>query len=120
MKYCGLIGFSDTQRKDDSDDVWVGSITERLYYGDVVRNIKRNEPTTSLNDDINIRNEISIIADPFAYEHFFDIKYIHWMGTRWNVKSVDVQRPRLILTVGGVYNGPLPKRIIEDTSEDSR
>lgn len=117
MKYCGLIGFAET--KKTSLDVFEEQITERKYYGDVIKNVKQYETTDTLNDNINVRNSISIIADPFAYEHFFNMRYICWMGSRWIIKNVDVQRPRLILTIGGVYNGPLPKQIIENTPSDT-
>lgn len=107
MKYCGMIGFADTV--ETAKDVWTEIITERMYYGDVVKNTKRYDTTENLNDDINIRNNFSIIADPFAYDHFFNMRYIHWMGSRWKITNIEVQRPRLVLTVGGVYNGPIPK-----------
>jgi hypothetical protein len=59
----------------------------------------------NLNDNMNINNRISILADPFAYQNFHTIKYINWMGAKWKVGSVEVQSPRLILAIGGVYNG---------------
>lgn len=65
----------------------------------------KRESGETLSDDVSISNMISIIADPYAYENFFAVKYVEWQGVKWNVKSIDVQPPRLVLTIGGVYNG---------------
>lgn len=80
-------------------------IIEYPYYGDVIRYTKRFQTGSGVNDDLNIDNQISIVADPFAREHFHEIAYILWMGAAWKVSSVEVQFPRLILSIGGVYNG---------------
>ena len=76
-----------------------------MYYGELIRNTRKLQSTEYLNDDINISNEISILADPFAYANFHSMRYVDFMGAKWKIISVEVQYPRLILTVGGVYNG---------------
>lgn len=86
------------------DDV----ITEISYYGDVIRNSRRLQEGEKVNSDLSVGNSISIVADAYANEHFFAIRYVKWAGTRWIVENVDVQSPRLILRLGGVYNGPTP------------
>lgn len=101
-KYYGLIGYGTT--RETRPGVWEKDITERNYYGDVLQFTRRLEPGGNLNDDLNINNKISIVADPFAYENFHAILYISWMGIKWKVTNVEVQYPRLILTIGGVYN----------------
>lgn len=80
-------------------------ITTRSYYGDVNRNIRRLQATDNLNDDIQINNEFSIVADPYATENFHAIRYVEYMGIKWKVSAVEVRYPRLILNAGGVYNG---------------
>jgi len=102
-KFYGVIGYSVTE--ETSPGVWTESITERNYYGDVIRNTRRWQSGEGLNDNLTINNIISIVADPFAYQHFHAIRYIKWMGTSWKIDNIEVQRPRLILTIGGVYNG---------------
>lgn len=103
-KWYGTIGYAET--KQTSPGVWRDEITERKYSGDVIRNSNRwSASSESTNDDLNINNQISILADPFAYQNFHSMKYIEFMGAKWKITSVDVQRPRLILTIGGVYNG---------------
>lgn len=86
--------------------VWKDTITEVYYYGDVVRNTRRLEPGDQVNNDLTVGNSISIVADAYANEHFHAIRYIKWAGTLWTVKEVEVRSPRLLLRLGGVYNGP--------------
>lgn len=106
-KFYGAIGFSNTTNENSQPGVWEESIHERNYYGDVTKNTRRYDTNSeSINDNLNINNLISIVADAYAYDHFFAIKYITWMGIKWKVTSIEVQHPRLILTIGGVYNGP--------------
>lgn len=108
-KFYGIVGYAQTEEVDPG--VWEEVVVERNYFGDVTRNTRRWEKGESINDDLNINNLISIVADAFAYQHFFAIRYVKWMGSRWKVTNVEVQRPRLILTIGGVYNGPEKEEI---------
>ena len=103
MKYCGKIGFAMGD-EESAPGVWTEQITERTYYGDLIRNTRRLQSSGNIIDNILISNEISIIADPFAYENFHAIRYAMYMGTKWKVTNVDVQRPRLTLSLGEVYN----------------
>ena len=101
-KFFGIIGFAET--KETAPGVWTEEISEREYYGDVLSLNRKLETGEHLNDDININNRISILADPFAFERFSSIRYVSWMGAKWKVSNVEVQYPRLILSIGGVYN----------------
>lgn len=101
-KWCGIIGYAE--QVETTPGVWSEQVTERKYYGDVIRNNRRLQSAGKLNDDINVGNEISIIADPFANNNFHSMRYVEYMGTKWKVTTVDVQYPRLILSLGGVYN----------------
>ena len=103
MKYCGKIGFAMGD-KESAPGVWTEQITERTYYGDLIRNTRRLQSSGNIIDNIQITNQISIVADPFAYENFHAIRYATYMGTKWKVTSVDVQRPRLTLDLGEVYH----------------
>lgn len=102
-KYYGNVGYAKTE--EIAPGVWKNVITEKPYKGDVLSIVRRWESGEQLNDNITINNRISIVADAFAYSNFGAIRYVSWMGTLWRVTSVEVQRPRLILTIGGVYNG---------------
>lgn len=103
-KFYGKIGYAIT--KETKPGVWTEELVEKDYFGDLLRNISRRyENSGGVNDNIRISNDISIIADAFAYENFSYIRYVNFMGAKWIVANVEVQHPRLILTLGGVYNG---------------
>lgn len=101
-KFSGPIGYAVTE--ETRPGVWEERITERYYRGDVTRNTRRLQSSDKLNDDIEISNEISILADPFANGNFHAMRYVGFMGAKWKISNVEVQYPRLILTLGGVYN----------------
>ena len=102
-KFYGPIGYAES--KETKPGVWTEEIIERIYVGDLNRNTRRLQTTDQLNDDINIANEISIVADPYAKDHFYAMRYAKFAGTAWKITNVEERYPRLILTLGGVYNG---------------
>ena len=102
-KFYGVIGYAVT--KETAPGVWTEEIAEQSYYGDLTRNMRRLQDSGDLNDDINVANEISIVADPYANANFHSMRHVAFMGAKWKISKVEVQYPRLILTLGGVYNG---------------
>ena len=102
-KWFGAIGFAETV--ETVPGVWEEKIIERNYYGDLIRNKRLLQNASQVNDNINVANEISIVADPFANNHFHSMRYAEFMGAKWKISNVEVQYPRLILTIGGLYNG---------------
>lgn len=102
-KWFGTIGFADTV--EIRPGVWEEQITEAKYYGDVMKNSRILQTGDQVNDNINIANQFSIVADPFAKNHFHKMRYIEYLGAKWKISTVEDQRPRLILTIGGLYNG---------------
>lgn len=102
MKFYGSIGYAITT--ETRPGVWIPENVERDYYGDIIRFSSRSDTPNKVNDDITLSNQISIIADPFAYQNFHCMKYITYMEAKWKITNVEVQHPRLILSVGGIYN----------------
>lgn len=107
-RFYGEVGYGVTVEDPAGSGVWVDQITENSYFGDVIRDTRNLDKAEKLHNDISVSNSISIIADKFAIENYFLIKYIRWNGVLWTVTDVEVQRPRLILRLGRVYNGPTP------------
>lgn len=101
-KWYGKIGYGVTE--ETSPGVWTEEIVERQYYGDIIRNLRRLETSDQVNDNVSVSNEISIVSDPYAFENFHSIRWVEFMGGKWKVTSVEVQYPRLLLSLGGVYN----------------
>lgn len=100
-KFYGAIGYAQTVETEPG--IWEEVITERNYYGDLIRNTRNLQTSGNVNDNVNISNEISILADPYANEHIYSMRYVEFMGAKWKVNSVEVKYPRLILSVGGLY-----------------
>jgi len=105
-KFSGRVGYGETV--ETAPGVWVDEIVEHSYFGDVVRNARNLREGENLNPDLSVQNSISIVADAYANDHFFAIRYVEWAGALWTVSSIEVQSPRLLLRLGEVYNGPTP------------
>jgi hypothetical protein len=103
-RFHGKVGYGVAA--ETSPGVWEDTIVEVAYFGDVIRNTRKLRETENLNNDLSVQNSISIVADAYANNHFFAIRYIEWMGALWTVSDVEVQSPRLLLRLGEVYNGP--------------
>ena len=102
-KWFGKIGYAVTAETEPG--LWEEQIIERDYYGDMTSDRRKRQNSQGVNDDLSISNVISIIADPFAYENCSHMAYAEIMGAKWKISDIEVQYPRLILTIGGVYNG---------------
>lgn len=102
-KWFGKIGYAVTGETEPG--VWEDTIVVRDYYGDLISDRRKRQSSGNINDDINLANMISIIADPFAIENCSHMAYAEIMGAKWKITEVEVRYPRLILTIGGVYNG---------------
>ena len=105
MKYYGAIGYFDTVENENRPGIWEEKIIERTHYGDVIRKTYRLPYGEGINTDFQINNQISIVMDPFASQNFHKIRYVVWKDTKFEVTHVEFQPPRLILDIGGVYNG---------------
>lgn len=106
-RFFGPIGFAESVETEPGSSIWEDVIVEKNYRGEVTRNVKRWDNTEYLNKDISISNTISIVADPYVSNHLFAVKYVKWLGSYWEINSAEVQTPRIVLTLGGVYNGPV-------------
>lgn len=102
-KYYGVIGYAETV--ETKPGVWEERIVERKYTGDIISNNRRLQSSDQVNDNIVISNTISILSDPYANQNFHNLRYAEFMGAKWKISNVDVEYPRLKLTLGGLYNG---------------
>lgn len=102
-KFHGKIGYGLTV--ETAPGVHEETIVERTYYGDITRTSRLLREGEQVNPTLSLGNSISIVADAYANQHFFAIRYVEWAGVRWTVIDVEVQAPRLLLRLGEVYNG---------------
>jgi hypothetical protein len=103
-KFYGAVGYNHGT-VEQKPGVFVESIVEKQYYGDILRNTRQLREGESVNNDLTVGNSVSIVADAYANEHFHAIRFVDWAGSLWDVQDVTVQAPRLVLRLGGVYNG---------------
>lgn len=101
-KWFGKIGFGITE--EVVPGVWKPRLITRELYGDVLSFRNNWSGSQNQNDDVTITNELSIVADPFTFEHFNNIRFVEYLGARWKVTSVTVEYPRLRLSLGGLFN----------------
>ena len=105
MKYAGVIGFvNPDEQEETAPGVLVPKITERRYKGDVLRRSMRWQDASQHLRNINISNEISILADPYAYSNIGYMAYAYWLGQKWKIVSAEIQPPRIVFTIGDLYH----------------
>lgn len=117
MKFSGKVGFL-LPAKEVDQDVWEPVIEERYYTGDITRNYRKNQESQYLNSNLVLNTQIGILSDQYMQQNWPSIAYILWNGVRWEVKTIDVGYPRLVLEIGGVYHGTGSEGTREDTSND--
>ena len=105
MRFHGKVGYFDTV--ETKPGLFEEQLIFRTYYGDVIQNRKRDSLGSKVIADIQVTNQISIVADAYARDHFFKLRCVEWQGALWSVSDVDVQPPRLILSLGGLYDEDL-------------
>lgn len=108
-RFYGAVGYAIAEEVIDDNGnptgVWEDKIIERHYYGETYKRSYKWSSGDQLNDDVNLNMEIKIMADPYSYEHISHIKYVKYMGAKWKVTSASPERPRITLSIGGIYNG---------------
>lgn len=103
-KFYGKVGFVTSQ--ETSPGVYEEIVTEKECYGEMARDIRRWQGVSDhLNDDVTIDAQINILGNPYIFKNFSFIRFVEYMGVPWKVNSVEPRYPRLILSIGGVYNG---------------
>lgn len=117
MKFANAVGFIQT--RETNLGVWMPDIVERLYRGDLLTNIRRFDDAEKVNNDVNVGNRVSIVADDFIMKNKHYIRYVVWEGQKWRVTSIDIAYPRIILTLGGLYNGDEETNIPSETERFS-
>ena len=103
-KFFGEIGFAT--QVETSPGIWEDQILEKQYYGDIFREARRFSSRDEILNDINVNNQISVIADGYITDNVQNLRYVRWLGGLWKVSYVELKFPRLVLEMTGVYNGP--------------
>lgn len=107
-RFSGTIGFLRTEETDPENHpgVYNEVLKEKRYFGDVLSNSRRWDQNGKFNEDLAINNRISVVADTFAKENLGAMRYVRWLGDTWKITNVEIQYPRIIVTIGGQYHEP--------------
>ncbi len=104
-KFVGKIGFSQENEDAAETGIWTPTITEIKYHGDVINDTYKYNDNSKVNQDLNISNKFSVVANSFAVENIGNMLYLEWKGVKWKIITAEISFPRIILYVGGLYNG---------------
>lgn len=102
-KFSGNVGY--IIEEETAPGVFTQEPIERKMSGDILRSSGSFGANNKVNSDVHIQPRISVVGDAFIYAHFYDIRYVEYLGHKWDISYIEIQRPRVILTLGGRYNG---------------
>jgi len=108
-KFSGTVGYATTVEDENRPGIWTEKIIEKRHRGDIIKEYLRVDSSERINANLKISNSISIVADDFSLNNLHNMRYIHYKSVNWDITGIDVDYPRVILAIGGVYNGPLPE-----------
>lgn len=103
-KFSGKIGFSLEAEDAAETGIWSQQITEKHCYGDIMNDTRKWNDNSKVNEDLNISNKFSVVANKFAIENIGYMLYVKWHGFKWKIITAEISGPRIILYVGGLYN----------------
>lgn len=102
-KYAGLVGY--VVQEQTAPSVWTPVETPKRMKGDIIRQSASTQNDDKVNSDITLNHRVSLIGDAYAFSSYFNIRWIEIDGHKWEVTNVEVQRPRIIVSLGGPWNG---------------
>ncbi len=102
-RFSGNVGY--IIEEETAPGVFTQEPIERQMFGDILRSSGSFGAGDKVNSDVRIQPRISVVGDAFAYAHFYDIRYVEYLGHKWDISYIEILRPRIILTLGGRYNG---------------
>lgn len=79
-------------------------IDEVVVRGEL-RNVQASWSQQSMNDTVRARHVLSVVTPEKSTIDFNAVVYVVWFNQKWTVTSIQYKRPRVELTLGGLYNG---------------
>lgn len=101
-RYSGLVGY--VTQEETVPGVWSPVENPRTMKGEIIRQSSTNPDHGKINSDISLNHRVSLWGDAYAFDSYYAIKWIQIDGRKWEVTSVEIKRPRIIVTVGGLWN----------------
>ena len=102
-RFSGMVGYSIGQVETDPG-VYEDGFEEHKMFGDILERSLNRIESDQRNDNLNVGNQISVVGDEYSFSNFSNIVYVIMGGVKWKVTQVQVKMPRLLLSLGGVFN----------------
>lgn len=104
MKYVGNIGFLSSNT-EVTGGIATQPIISKRYFGEIITTSSRLQTQDKINPDVTINNSIAILLDGYLNNNLSNIVYVEFLNKKWSVSSIELRHPRVILSLGGLYNG---------------
>ena len=102
-KFRGSIG-TNRGPEETSPGIFEPIIEEFEVTGEI-RNIGARWPRHEQGDSVSARHVLSIVTPESSIIDFTEVVYVIWQTRKWSVVSIEYKRPRVELSLGGLYNG---------------
>jgi hypothetical protein len=102
-RYWGVIGINRGPVQT-SPGILTPKIEEVQVSGEM-RQERLNWPQAGMREGLSARHVLSVITPEDSDIDFTEAVYISWQGRKWSVTSIQYKRPRVELSLGGIYSG---------------
>lgn len=103
MRTSIVLGFSE-KNKEVRPGVWKMQPEEVTHRAKLLTYNKDYDSGEEVNDDLKLRNRYEIVMKDKKLD-YQDMRYVIVKGTKWKVSALEFLEVRIIITLGGVYNG---------------
>ena len=80
-------------------------VIEELEVSGEMRQLQLRWPQARMQEGLSANHVLSIVTPEDSDIDFTEVVYIVWQSRKWSVTSIQYKRPRVELTLGGLYNG---------------
>jgi hypothetical protein len=101
-KFTGKVGFIEFVESEPG--LFRPVVIEKSFSGDLLLDRRGWKASEHTSGDVFVSNRISLLANADLVNNLANIKYVIFMGVKWKVATFEILLPRVILTLGEVYN----------------
>lgn len=106
MRYSGKLGIA--QQTEVRPGVWEETITERDVLGTVKQRTEVLEQGDNILPRYSTTTSISVLSRGLGPMDNSMLRYVTWLGKRWQIASTVTDYPHLTFFIREEYHGPVP------------